>query len=467
MKRAGNLQTIIVGLVLSVSGAVTSCAQGNYGQPTYPPDYGQQQPGYGQPPYNQGYDPYGQPYGQQYGQQYGQPDFYGQLSPYGQWVNTPEYGRVWIPNAGPNFQPYVSGGHWAWTEYGNTWVSDYPWGWGPFHYGRWFRDPYRGWAWVPGYEWGPAWVSWRQGGGYYGWAPLGPGVNISVNINIPAPYWTFVPQVYITSPRLYSYCVPRPQVINIYQSTTIINNAYRYNNRVYGYGPRREEIEYVTRQRVPVYRVENTGRPGRDQIRDGAIGIYRPDGGRSTVSGPTAGPSGRGSSRVYNEPFDNQGSPGNPNDGYSRGRAGNAGTYGGGAADGGRSYGGSYGGNSRSNPADATPSYPSSGYGSSRGSGGRPGYGGQAPQGGQTYPQSLPPSSPPSSPSQGPREWGGRQGGSYSQSGGGSAAGSPSREQQGGGFGGGRAQEAPREQRGGGGEGGGYRSGRGSSRGAQ
>jgi hypothetical protein len=32
----------------------------------------------------------------------------------------------------------------------------------------------RGWGWVPGTMWGPAWVSWRSGGGYAGWAPLPP-----------------------------------------------------------------------------------------------------------------------------------------------------------------------------------------------------------------------------------------------------------------------------------------------------
>src|SRR5437016_785404 len=30
-----------------------------------------------------------------------------QLSPYGHWVNTPEYGRVWVPNnVAPDWQPY-------------------------------------------------------------------------------------------------------------------------------------------------------------------------------------------------------------------------------------------------------------------------------------------------------------------------------------------------------------------------
>ncbi|MCY7356719.1 MAG: hypothetical protein LH609_04480 [Rudanella sp.] len=282
MKTAGIVSILVAGVALSLMSAPVTLAQ--YGQPGYGrPDYNQvgyNQQDYGQPGYDEPYDG----------------DFYDDLSPYGQWVQTPKYGRVWIPDAGPDFQPYASGGHWVVTEYGNTWVSDYDWGWATFHYGRWYQDRYRGWAWIPGRDWGPAWVSWRSGGGYYGWAPLGPGININVNVNIPSAWWTFVPQIYITSPRLYSYCVPRQRVVNIYQNTTIINNVYRVNNRSYAYGPRRDEIERVTRRSVPVYRVENSGRPGRDEIRNNSVGIHRPEmsrnargnsyGDRSTYSRP-------------------------------------------------------------------------------------------------------------------------------------------------------------------------------------
>src|SRR5262249_23599259 len=45
-----------------------------------------------------------------------------------------------------------------------------------FHYGRWIFDASHGWVWVPGKEWAPAWVSWRDGSGYIGWAPLPPAI---------------------------------------------------------------------------------------------------------------------------------------------------------------------------------------------------------------------------------------------------------------------------------------------------
>ena len=238
--------------------------------------------------------------------------FYDELAPYGQWNQHPNHGNVWSPRVEPDFQPYSSGGHWVMTEYGNTWVSDYAWGWAPFHYGRWIYDPaYGGWLWIPGTDWGPAWVSWRSGGGYYGWAPLGPGLNI--NINIPAPYWTFVPQRHFTSPRWYSYCVPRPRVVNIYQNTTIINNYYRSNNRAYSYGPSRGDIERYTRQSVPVYRVDRMDRPGRSVIGNGSVGFYRP--GQS---------SGYGQGYGRNDRFDNNSTPRSD---YRAPRASSRGTY--------------------------------------------------------------------------------------------------------------------------------------------
>ena len=121
-------------------------------------------------------------------------------------LNLLTYGRAWIASQ-TGFVPYSTGGHWIYSSYGWTWASDYNWGWAPFHYGRWAYDPFYGWMWVPGYEWGPAWVSWRTGGGYYGWSPLGPGMGIGIGINIGIPYnrWVFAPCRYMGSPYIHRY----------------------------------------------------------------------------------------------------------------------------------------------------------------------------------------------------------------------------------------------------------------------
>jgi hypothetical protein len=206
--------------------------------------------------------------------------FYDELSYYGDWINNPDYGYVWRPDVGSDFRPYYTNGRWAMTEYGNTWVSDYEWGWAPFHYGRWFYDDYDGWIWTPDTEWGPAWVDWRTGGGYYGWAPLGPRINININIgrryNTPHNHWVFIPQRCIYYPSYSRYWEPRRNVY-IYNNTTIINNVYVNRNVRYNSGPRADDIRRATRQRVPVYRIADDSRPGSTRVEKDAISIYRPD----------------------------------------------------------------------------------------------------------------------------------------------------------------------------------------------
>ncbi len=206
--------------------------------------------------------------------------FYDELSPYGEWIDYPEYGYVWVPEESDNFRPYESNGHWVWTDdYEWMWVSDYAWGWAPFHYGRWFNDPYYGWMWVPGYEWSPAWVCWRDGGDYYGWAPLRPGINISFGFSIgsynpPVDYWCFAPRQYISSPRIYDYCLDRSRNVTIINNTTIINN-YNLRNNVFVTGPRRLDAERYAGRINPVRFRESSG-PGRTQFRNNEVSTYRP-----------------------------------------------------------------------------------------------------------------------------------------------------------------------------------------------
>ncbi len=205
--------------------------------------------------------------------------FYDELSPYGQWINDPQYGYVWVPEAGDDFRPYYSNGYWTNTDYGNTWVSNYNWGWAPFHYGRWTYSNYYGWLWIPGNQWAPAWVSWRSGGGAYGWAPLGPGISINIAMggySCPDYWWTFTPQQYILSPRFHSYCYgPRyaPQYVH---QTTIINNTYVYNHNTYIGGPRRGELERATGHRIEPVAINNVRRPGNTELRGNSLNIYRP-----------------------------------------------------------------------------------------------------------------------------------------------------------------------------------------------
>lgn len=208
-------------------------------------------------------------------------DFYDELSPYGRWMEYPDYGYVWMPNVGADFRPYSTNGRWVWSDdYEWMWASDYSWGWAPFHYGRWFMDPAYGWMWVPGYDWSPAWVAWRDGGDYYGWAPIQPGFSFGVNFSIgsyapPVDYWCFTPRRYIASPRIYNYCLPARQNVTIINNTTIINN-YRRTNNTFVTGPRRGDAErYAGNIRSVRFREVNS--PGRTRVRNNEVSFYRPN----------------------------------------------------------------------------------------------------------------------------------------------------------------------------------------------
>jgi hypothetical protein len=135
------------------------------------------------------------------------------LDGHGAWVDDGTYGTVWVPSkdeVGTDFQPYVSAGHWTYSEEADyVWVSDYSWGWAPFHYGRWVYLPGYGWSWIPGRRYAGAWVTWRVGPagyGYVGWAPAPPDWYWYAG----APYawhfgWYHHHEHYVYCPREYVY----------------------------------------------------------------------------------------------------------------------------------------------------------------------------------------------------------------------------------------------------------------------
>lgn len=206
-------------------------------------------------------------------------DFYDNLAPYGQWVDDPQYGYVWSPNEDNTFRPYYSNGHWVMTDYGNTWISDYPWGWATFHYGRWTYDNYYGWLWIPGSNWGPAWVSWRGGEGYYGWAPLGPGYDLASTYNdysCPSDWWVFIPPQYLYSGSYYHYWYGPHSNSQIIGNTNFVNNTYVTNRVTYVNGPRAREIEDRTHQPVQVYKVTNSTSNLNTRVKHNVVKMYRP-----------------------------------------------------------------------------------------------------------------------------------------------------------------------------------------------
>ncbi|HNS18578.1 MAG TPA: hypothetical protein PKI34_12240 [Bacteroidales bacterium] len=222
--------------------------------------------------------------------------FYDELAPYGTWVYHPVHGYVWVPDAGPGFYPYASEGHWVLTWAGWTWVSNYPWGWAPFHYGRWYMDPFYGPMWIPGYEWGPGWVAWRKSGDYYGWAPIGPGVNIYVAYgnayHIPHHHWRFLKGHHFGKHDQYHYYSNVSENTAFIDYSTVINNIRndQPTNVPYNAGPDRREVERSRGEPVSTVTIREREKPG--QYLDGnMLQLYAPEVEKDGSNGRKAAPS--------------------------------------------------------------------------------------------------------------------------------------------------------------------------------
>ena len=207
--------------------------------------------------------------------------FYDDLSPYGYWVDNPSYGYVWVPNVSPGFSPYSTNGHWVWTDFGWTWVSDYPWGWAPFHYGRWYSDPVYGPMWVPDNEWGPGWVTWRRSEGYYGWAPIEPGISISIaysnGYNVPTDRWRFVRDRDFGRTDINNYYVNQQTNTTIINNSTVINNVQVDNSRnvKYNAGPDRTDVQKRSGRTITPVALKEASKPGQ-VLNNGELQLYKP-----------------------------------------------------------------------------------------------------------------------------------------------------------------------------------------------
>jgi hypothetical protein len=219
--------------------------------------------------------------------------FYDDLAPYGSWVDYPRYGYVWVPSHMPyGWRPYTHG-RWIWSDYGWTWVSSYEWGWIPFHYGRWGFERSLGWFWVPDTVWGPAWVAWRTGDPYLGWAPLPPGAEFVLGVglrssgfDIPPYYWIFVDGRHFWEDRLDRYCLPYERNMTIINFTVVNINIRSRGDRVYNEGFNPDEAWRLTRQPITKYRLRDPGRPGSARLEGNEVLIHKPTLSRNQLARP-------------------------------------------------------------------------------------------------------------------------------------------------------------------------------------
>jgi hypothetical protein len=191
-------------------------------------------------------------------------DFYGPLSASGAWISVGGYGRCWRPTGVElGWRPYCNG-EWVWTDCGWYWQSAEPWAWACYHYGCWYSDPSLGWVWVPGTEWAPAWVTWRSGGGYIGWAPMPPR---GISVALIGPQFVFVQAGQFQDPI-------RPSLIivnntTILERTKVFNNITRETREVAGggrhkvvinQGPGMEIVQKATGRRISTVPIQEAAR---------------------------------------------------------------------------------------------------------------------------------------------------------------------------------------------------------------
>jgi hypothetical protein len=188
-------------------------------------------------------------------------DFEEPLAEHGTWVEVEGYGECWYPDdVDDDWRPYCHG-HWVWVDdCGWYWESDYEWGWACEHYGRWTHVHNR-WYWVPGYQWSGAWVVWRDGGGYVGWAALPPTVRWSASVGIEAdvhwdtviyePGWVFVAEVDFTAPRLRSVVVHSHDVSVIIHKTKVKGSISVSGGRAMNHAIKVHDVEKFTGKKAP------------------------------------------------------------------------------------------------------------------------------------------------------------------------------------------------------------------------
>ncbi len=194
-------------------------------------------------------------------------DFYQELSPYGSWFESADYGYVWQPavSRDSSWRPYTRG-RWACSDRGWTWITNEPFGWATYHYGRWANlGNGRGWIWVPGTEWAPSWCTWRQSGDSIGWAPLPPATQpggpcdpcADVLPGVNADCYTFVDTVNFDQP-ISRVCVPKAENTGRLARAKNVTRLQKSGGRVFSGGPGYLDLSERMGRRVPILKIERT-----------------------------------------------------------------------------------------------------------------------------------------------------------------------------------------------------------------
>jgi hypothetical protein len=222
--------------------------------------------------------------------------FHDSLAPHGDWLHNDRYGEVWAPrHLDHGWRPYTRG-RWAYTDDDWTWVSDDEWGWATDHYGRWYFDERDGWVWVPGEEWAPAWVAWRHGGGYVGWAPLPPEYDAfegGADLRIDPFAYSFLEERRMMDRGAYRYFVPSARNGTYLNLTLNVTRYGRVNDRIVNRGIDVQSVERFTGRAVPRAHIRDAASAAQahaGRAQRGDVAFFRP---RAAPGGPPPGGGGQ------------------------------------------------------------------------------------------------------------------------------------------------------------------------------
>ena len=152
---------------------------------------------------------------------------YEELDSHGDWIDEPEYGRLWTPRVVTSgWVPYRYGA-WSYVRpWGWTWIDEAPWGFAPFHYGRWVQIRAR-WYWAPGrYHhrpvYAPALVGWYGNGN----------TSISISVGAPIGWFPLGPREHFIP--TYTTNTTYIRNVNVITNNTIVTPPTRYQNQGIG-----------------------------------------------------------------------------------------------------------------------------------------------------------------------------------------------------------------------------------------
>jgi hypothetical protein len=150
-------------------------------------------------------------------------------------------------------------------------------------------DPDYGWVWIPGQVWAPAWVVWRWGDGWVGWAPLPPQVEWRVGIgltfgagpsdwSVPGAWWCFVRHRWFLDSRLRDRLEPAPRNVTLIGSSRVVSDYDDFEQRPRNRGVDVGEFERAMGRAVPRFKAADAASPldADRSARAGVLRVYRP-----------------------------------------------------------------------------------------------------------------------------------------------------------------------------------------------